>query len=254
MANTVYVVTGANSGLGLGMVKTFLSRPSTTVIGTVRNAAASEALKSEAASVQAGNGSSLHIIQLDFTNAVPVEKIRETFAAACPDHVDHVDVLVNNAGFSTPMTPVAFVSASDMRAAYETNTIAPLLVFQALRPLLLKAGSAPKLINVTSSVGSIGGMEPVPGGAYGPSKAALNYLTKAIHVQEEASGMVAVALHPGWVQTRNGHFVAKEWGYEPGPPVSVEDSVKGMVSIIDRATRESFSGQLVTMTGQILPW
>ncbi|KAL2132226.1 hypothetical protein VTI74DRAFT_4082 [Chaetomium olivicolor] len=237
MANTVYVATGTNSGLGLGMVKTFLSGLNTTVIGTVRNAAASETLKSEAASVHAATTAACTLFKLDFPNAVPAEKIRETFAAACPD-VGHVDVYVNNAGFSTPMAAVALVSASDMRAAYETNTIAPLLVFHAFRPLLP----------------NIGGMEPVPGGAYGPSKAALNYLTKAIHVQEEASDMVAVALHPGWVQMRNGHFVAKEWGYEPGPPVTVEDSVKGMVSIIDGATRESFSGQLVTMTGQILPW
>ena len=141
------------------------------------------------------------------------------------------------------------------------------MVFQALWPLLRRAKGqgqeqspsdgatgSPKLVMMTSSIGCLSEMEPGPGGSYGPSKAALNYLTKSLHTQHAADGLVAVALHPGWVRTRSGKFVASEWGFPGDPPVSVDDSVRDMLRVIDTAARDNVSGKLVTQTGDILPW
>lgn len=107
---------------------------------------------------------------------------------------------------------------------------------------------------MSSSVGCITTMEPFPGGAYGPSKAALNWLTKSLHAQGEESGLIALAMHPGWVKTRAGEFVASEWKYEAGPPHSLEQSVGGMIKVIDGATRESWGGKFVMFDGQELAW
>lgn len=251
-SNTVYVVTGGNRGLGLGLVKAFLTRPHTTVITTVRNTEAAASLKAE--SISLGEGSALHVVLLDFTTAPSPDDVRTAFTKEVGDTLDHIDVLINNAGVCPPLTMAAQTSAADLRVAYETNAIAPLMVFQGLWPLLQNAASSPKLIMISSSVGGIGSQEPVPGGAYGSSKAALNWITRALHVQNEAQGLIAVALHPGWVQTRAGDFVAREWNYSPGPPDTVEDSVKGMLEVIDGATRESVGGKFVTQTGQVLSW
>ncbi|KAE8418192.1 hypothetical protein BDV36DRAFT_308836 [Aspergillus pseudocaelatus] len=248
--NKVYVVTGGNRGLGLGLVKSLLARPATTVIASVRNAEAAASLQAEAQAVTAGKQSSLHILQLDFSSASAPETVAETFNTAAG--VDHIDVLICNAGYAAPMVPAALTSAEDLRASFETNTIAPLLVFQGLWPLLQKSAGAPKLINITSSVGSIGGQEPFPGGAYGPSRAAGNWLTRALHLQHP--NLIAVALHPGWVQTRAGDFVAQQWGYVPGPPETIDNSVKGMLQLIDGATREATSGKFITYEGQELVW
>jgi NAD(P)-dependent dehydrogenase (short-subunit alcohol dehydrogenase family) len=119
---------------------------------------------------------------------------------------------------------------------------------------LQKSTSAPKLAVISSSVSSIAEQEPFSGGAYGASKAASNWLTKALHNQHEADGLVAFALHPGWVQTRAGDFIAKEWGFSHSPPVTVEGSVRGMLDVIDSATRENVSGKFVSQTGDILSW
>lgn len=253
---TVYVVTGGNRGIGLGLVKKLLARPSTIVIASVRNSEAAASLKAEANSVSNADDSILYVMQLDFSSAVPPEDIRAELAAvAGPDTVNHVDVLICNAGVCPPMTPAAQTSAEDLRAAFETNTVASLLVFQAFWPLMKNSPSrTPKLIMMTSSVGGITAQEPVPGGAYGPSRAAQNWLTRALHIQNEADGLVSVALHPGWAQTRLGEFVAKEWNYPADPPVTVEDSVTGMLEVIDGATRDTFSGKFVTYNGQVLPW
>lgn len=247
----VYVVTGGNRGLGLGLVQSLLARPNTTVIATARNEEAVAGLKTDGASATKGANSDLQVLQFDFSTAIPAAKVSAAFAAT---RVDHVDVLILNAGFATAMTPGAQTTAEDLRASFEVNAIAPLLVFQGLWPLLQKAAGAPKLVWITSSVGSITDMEPFPGGAYGPSRAAQNWLTKALHVENEASGLVAVALHPGWVQTRAGDHVAKEWNIPSGPPVTVEDSVKGMLEVIDKATRETVGGKFVTQKGVFLQW
>ena len=253
--NTVYVVTGANRGLGLGLTKSLLSRPSTTVIGTVRNDEAAASLKADTDSITSANGTTLHIVKLDFSTAIPTEKILEAFHAAVGSGLSHIDVLINNAAVGPPFVPSVELRAEDLRAAFETNTIAPLLVFQALWPLLRRSPTGrPKLVMMSSSVGCVTEMEPLPGGAYGPSKAALNYLTKSLHTQHEADGLVALALHPGWVRTRAGAFVAREWGFPGEPPVSVDDSVRGMLDVIDAATRETASGKFLTQTGDVLAW
>lgn len=253
--NTVYVVTGANRGLGLGLTKSLLSRPSTTVIGTVRNDEAAASLKADTDSITSANGTTLHIVKLDFSTAIPTEKILEAFHAAVGSGLSHIDVLINNAAVGPPFVPSVELRAEDLRAAFETNTIAPLLVFQALWPLLRRSPTGrPKLVMMSSSVGCVTEMEPLPGGAYGPSKAALNYLTKSLHTQHEADGLVALALHPGWVRTRAGAFVAREWGFPGEPPVSVDDSVCGMLEVIDAATRETASGKFLTQTGDVLAW
>jgi NAD(P)-dependent dehydrogenase (short-subunit alcohol dehydrogenase family) len=244
--NTIYVVTGANRGVGLGLVKTLLTRPSTTVIATVRNDTAAKNLQGELSNVAASKDSTFEVVQLDFSSSLPPEQIRNAIVSK----VDHVDILICNAAVSPPMTLAAQTPAEDLRTAFEVNTIGPLTVFQGLWPLLQKS-AAPKLINMTSSVGCITFQE-VPGGAYGPSKAALNWITRALHIQNES--LVAVALHPGWVRTDMGEFSAREWGFPGAPMETVENSVQGILEVIDGATRDTTSGKYVTYKGQILPW
>ena len=248
---TVYVVTGGNRGIGLGLVESLLSRPHTIVIASVRNAEAAAQLKSRISST--GQDSTLHILELDFSIAPSPPKILEALKATVPD-LDHVDVLINNAAYISPLSIAAEISLEDLRQSFETNTYTPLMVFQAFWPLLQRSASAPKVIMVSSSVGSIGDQEPMPGGAYGPSKAALNWITRALHLQNEGTGLIAVALHPGWVQTDSGRFSASEWNYAPGPPHTLEESIAGMLSVIDNATRDSVSGSFVSFTGQVLSW
>lgn len=74
-----------------------------------------------------------------------------------------------------------------------------LALFQAVFPLL--GGEGKKFVAISSAVASIGDMEKVPmkSTAYGASKAALNYVIRKIHCENE--GLIAFPLNPGWVQT-----------------------------------------------------
>lgn len=57
----------------------------------------------------------------------------------------------------------------------------------------------PKFVAVSSSISTIAGMEYVPltVSSYGASKAALNFLGRKIHFENE--GLIAFAVHPGWM-------------------------------------------------------
>ncbi|KAF5021617.1 hypothetical protein F66182_6317, partial [Fusarium sp. NRRL 66182] len=121
----------------------------------------------------------------------------------------------------------------------------------ALWPLLQKS-AAPKLVNISSIASSItllnGHM-----GAYGPSKAALNWLTRSIHLQHEQ--LIAFAVHPGLVQTDMGAYAAKRIGLDWDKMETVEGSVGGILDVIDNATREKTSGKLVSYKGgEEMPW
>jgi NAD(P)-dependent dehydrogenase (short-subunit alcohol dehydrogenase family) len=255
--NTVYVITGANRGIGFGLVEAYLARPFTTVVAVVRSNTAATSLKAAAEKASKGNGSLLYTFEIDLSKVTKPESIRDRFHAAT-SNLSHVNTLICSAGHATPMPPTIEISAVHLRECFEVNTIAPLVMFQALWPLMsnnaIDSLSPPKFIVLSSSMGSIGAMEPFPGGAYGPSKAAINHIVKSLHMQMESNGLISVALHPGWVKTDLGNLVAKEWGYIAGPPDTVESSIRGILKVVDEATRENVSGRFVTQTSEELPW
>lgn len=260
--NKVYVVTGANRNIGLGIVKTLLARPQHTVVATVRSEEAKTSLEDEARSVPKGTGSTLEIIKYDFSTAVPPEQVESTFAKL---NIGHIDVLVLNTGGAQPLVHPSVTKAEDMRAAFELNSIAPLLVFQGLKSYLLQSKSTPKVISVTSAVGSIGDMDPFGGGGYGPSRAAQNWVARSIHLEFNGTKgdtrLICIALHPGWVQTETGQFAVDQWqsafkaiDYKiEMPPTKLEDSISGIIKVIDDATAEH-SGKFLTFEGKTLPW
>lgn len=117
-----------------------------------------------------------------------------------------------------------------MKAHFAVNTVGPVVLFQAVLPLL-KAAMAPKFVTVGSSAGSIGGMEqrPFPNAAYAPSKAAVHYLTKKIHVEHPE--LIALPVDPGWPRTEMGEMAASHFGFEEAE-LSVEESVGGIVKLV----------------------
>ncbi|KAF2805676.1 NAD(P)-binding protein [Mytilinidion resinicola] len=228
--NTVVLITGANRGIGHALTAEYLSRPHTTLIAAVRDPKAnSKALET----LPKGTGSTLLTVKIDSLSPTDAKAA----IAALPPSFPHIDLVIANAGV-TVFNPVLDITVDEYLYHQNINVLGPLLLFQATWPLLQKS-AAPKFIVISSSLGSVkaGPEWGMPSGAYGASKASINYLTRKLHFEHER--LVALPICPGWTQTDMGNesaavFRAAEGGLAP---VTLEDSIRGVVKEIDGAIR-----------------
>ncbi|KAJ5164355.1 Short-chain dehydrogenase/reductase SDR [Penicillium coprophilum] len=236
-------------GIGRTLVESFLLRPKHTVIASVRDTTADYVKELEA--LPKSDGSRIQLVKIESSNSADP-------AAAIKDlkDVDHIDVVVANAGGAGEkgLISLDLVSPESAADVFTVNTLGPLALYQAVKPLLEKA-QAPKWVSVSSAAGSIGRLEVhgahiVP--AYGIAKAGLNWLTTAIHSANK--GFIAFAVHPGLVQTEPGNKAARGMGLSQAP-ISQRQSVDAMLNLIDNSTRETTSGKFwYVIDGTEVPW
>jgi norsolorinic acid ketoreductase len=248
MTQTVSLVTGANRGIGKGLVTELLKREDAIVIGTVRdtNSTSSKDLENLAK----GQNSRLILVKLDAeseTDAIDAAKMLRD-----QHNITHIDTIIANAGISNYFGPVATTPASQVLDHFRINTLGPLLLFQAFAEFL-EASEQPKFVVISTGIASIGDMGslPIPAAAYGVSKAAINYITRKIHFENE--NLVAFVISPGWVQTEMGNAGAVANGMEQAP-VTLEDSVNGVLGKVDKATREGMGGTFQSFDETAYAW
>lgn len=90
----------------------------------------------------------------------------------------------------------------DFTEQWNVNVLGPVVLFRAAYHLLKKATN-PQFFIISSAAGGMTNMYgAMPNGAYGSSKAAINYLAKKISYEEEF--LTSVAFHPGMVSSDMG--------------------------------------------------
>jgi norsolorinic acid ketoreductase len=148
---TIYLVTGANRGIGKGITQALLRRENTTVLATVRDPSDTT---SQALSDLPRTGSVLHILQLDSTSPKSVTAAAKTVEQL---GIHHIDVVLANAGISKYYGTAFDTPAEELTEHLHVNAVGPLLLFQAFYNLLEKS-SKPKFIAVTTGLASIADM------------------------------------------------------------------------------------------------
>ncbi|KAK9318858.1 NAD(P)-binding protein [Lipomyces orientalis] len=242
--HTIYLITGANRGIGLGLTKTLLGRPNTVVIAAVRDPA-TQAFQG----IHLAENSKLIIAKIDSKSATDAAEAMKTLQK---EHdITKIDTVIANAGISKFVGAVINTPISEIRDHFEVNTISIVVLFQAVWPLL-SASSQPRLVTLSTGTGSIAGMGdlPFPFLAYGLSKSGVNYITRKISF--EHPDLIAFPISPGWVQTDMGTAGAKANGMEDAP-VSLKDSVSGILRQIDNSTKAT-SGTFAGFDGVSFPW
>ncbi|KAI0835407.1 NAD(P)-binding protein [Hypoxylon sp. FL0890] len=196
---------------GKELLQRYLAQPDHIVIAANRNPAhpTSQALSL----LPKAEGSKLIVVQLDATVETDVfESVKELQEK---HGVDRLDIVIANAGVSYVWPAVADVKIDDIRAHIEANVYGVVTLYQATRPLLRKAGREPVFAPMGSASGLLGDQPPVPNAAYGPSKAAVNWLTIPINAEDD--WLNAFVLCPGWVSTELGDAGARGLGLEKAP-------------------------------------
>ncbi|KAM4614269.1 C-signal-like [Discoglossus pictus] len=249
------LVTGSNRGIGLEMVKKFLSRaqPPEQIFATCRDP---DGPRAEELKNLASKHPNLVMVQLDATDATSIKEAVTTVETHVKD--SGLNLLINNAGVMTRVD-LETVDAEDMLNVYKTNVVGPLLVTQAFYPLLKKSAlihdqeplSCQKaaVVNVSSMLGSIDQMSVTFNPAkqvvsYRISKAALNMLTRCQAEGYKKDGILCIAVQPGWVKTDMGTERA---------PLTTDESVTGIMKVLNSLS-EKQNCILLGYDGSSVPW
>ena len=223
----IALVTGANQGVGLQVVKELAAAGVTVLLGS-RDLARGEAAAADIAGATA--------IQIDVTDlasiAAAAERVRTEFG--------RLDLLVNKAGISntadgnrTPEQKAANARAStasldEIRAVWDVNVFGVLAVYQAMLPLLRESSDA-RIVNVSSGVGSLASVADPSfpfhvnyGPVYPASKAAENALVLAMMIELEDTDIKVNLVSPGYTSTALNDFAGTE---------SIEDGSREVVRV-----------------------
>ena len=198
----VAIVTGANRGIGLEICRQLGRQEDLLVLVTSRDqqkgVMVCEQLRDE--------GLNVRYHQLDVNDPKSIK----TLAQDVENEFGRCDILVNNAG----ILPDAVVRPGDsfpsvfradpqtITKAMATNVYGPLLLCQALVPLM-KKNKFGRIVNLSSGMGQLADMN---GGypAYRISKASLNALTRILADELQEENILVNTMCPGWVKTDMG--------------------------------------------------
>ncbi len=234
---TTTLITGANKGLGYETARQLIAAGHTVYIGSRDPGRGREAAKK------------LHarLVELDVTDDASVAAAVKVIEAD-----GGLDVLVNNAGIegrgeNNTIIEAGSVTADMMREVFETNVFGVVRVTHAFLPLLRRS-SAPVVVNVSSSLGSLHLAESpesptffYPGVAYPASKSAVNMIT--VQFAKQLPGMRINAVEPGYTDTDlNGHTGTQ----------TVEEGARIIVEMA-QTTSEGPTGGYFSVDGPV-PW
>ncbi len=201
-AQKTVLITGANRGIGRAMAKLFSAEGYHVIAGVRDVEKAAEVVRE----VEAAGGS-IEVVALDVGDP---ESIASAAKAVGARH-RVLDALVNNAAIHVSMADTILAARhEDFEVSMRTNAFGPLEVVKAFLPLL-KASGHPRIVNVSSSVGSVA--ETVnPDSSYGfydtasyrLSKTMLNGITGMLAKTLRADGVKVNAMCLGWTHTDMG--------------------------------------------------
>jgi NAD(P)-dependent dehydrogenase (short-subunit alcohol dehydrogenase family) len=256
MSSETILVTGASSGLGLAFVQHYASlspRPNIIAIDN-KPFPANTTIEQE----------TLHFHQIDITSSQKTEELASTLASTPITLILHCagirglvpEIVAREKQSSEVVAATETLEVMDhttMMRTFEINTWGTFNVVKSFLPNLRLAAaqnsnpsSKPKVVILSSRMGSISANTAGGGYAYRASKAALNAVVKSFAI--DVPDVQFLMLHPGRVQTG-----LVEWKEEGA--IGVEESVRDCMRVLGKMEEEGWeSGRLVDRFGMVIPW
>ncbi len=211
----VALVTGADRGLGLAMVKNLLDQSWIVFAGKHLDWPELDELNEKFPL-------NLNVIPLDVGSD---ESVIES-AKLVQSSVSHIDLLIANAAINRSHQVNSIrqnPSMEHMAMEFNVNAIGALRVVNSFLPLL-DAGQMKRLCFVSSEAGSIGASKRTGWFGYCMSKAALNMAVKNLSNDLSVQGFSFRLYHPGWLKTYMSGTKNEQASMEPeeGAEIAIE--------------------------------
>ncbi|KAF8962120.1 hypothetical protein BDZ97DRAFT_1733307 [Flammula alnicola] len=244
-----WLITGANRGIGFGIVENLLKKEDTFVIATARDAKAPSLT-----ALAAKYPKTLKVVEMDITSQESVDKAVEIVTPLLPNGLDYI---VNNAGKNPqPNTKFEDLDLDVFEEEIAFNTTAPLRVSRAFLPLIKKS-ELKRIIFISSVLASsnITFMMANQFNAYSVAKAALNMLAHKWGASLKYEGVTTAAIHPGWTQTPLGEGI-NDWmaKYAANVPHFTPEAAANNVIRTSEALTLEKTGAFWHADGTNLPW
>lgn len=230
LAGSTALVTGSSRGIGAGLADAL-------------EAAGVKVLRHGSAPTPG----SPELIVADLASAEGVAALTD----AVHERVDHLDLVVNNAGVELP-SRLENMSDDSLRRTLDVNLTAPLLVTRSLLPLL-RAGRGRSVVMVTSIHDAV----PYSGNvAYVASKAGLEAATRTLALELASDRIRVNALAPGAIETELNREVIDEMGRDRfdswiplGRVGQIDDLVGALLFLASEASRYVSGARLLVDGG-----
>jgi short-subunit dehydrogenase len=227
------VITGASSGIGAEFARRLAAEGFSLLLTARRE----DRLRELAESLRRGCGVATHVLVADLSRIEDVRRLADKIGAT-----DRIDVLVNNAGFST-VGPFSETDPEGQWDLIKVQTAAPVILTRAAVPGMIRRKRG--LVIFTSSASAF---MPSPGsGAYIPAKAFLVSLARTLASELGLSGVRVQALCPGYTRTEFHEHPAFDGlkGFLPGWVWGTSQDV------VEESLRGARKGRVVVIPGRL---
>lgn len=235
----VAIITGAGSGLGLGIAKA-LHRDGFAIVGTGRDEAKLAMLRDEI-----GVPDHIETVAVDMTSNDAPHAIIDAALARW----GRADAVINNAGVGSP-TPVHETTDDGLDYFLDLMLRAP---FRLIREALPHLQSGAAIVNITSVFAILGGKR---GGPYSAAKGGMDALTKHIACEYGPAGIRCNAVAPAAIPTpmtfkrfEDERFRRMNVDMTPFPRLGTVDDVAEMVAFLCSDRAAFINGQTIAVDG-----
>ena len=198
------LITGANKGIGFETAKQLAQSGYFVYLGSRNKAKGFEALDK----LKALGTNNADCIEIDVTNIDSIKSARKELESK----TQQLDVLINNAGIGGGQPQnISTYEIENLRKVFETNFFGAVQTTQQFIPLLKKSNE-PRIVNVSSELGSLAVHNNTQNGnyqiydAYSITKTALNAFTVMLANEFRDSSFKINSVTPGYTATDLNHF------------------------------------------------
>lgn len=201
------LITGGARGIGKELIKVYYAN-NYNVFSVVRKQEDAEKLNKEFTN-------NFTPIVTDLTDDKCIDIIKNTLSKT----INHLDMLINNAGIPGNAYKIEDVTSTEMKSLFEVHCIAIIRTTQATFGFL-KNSTNPKIVNITSRLGSLNAMASGEfdgrdfSYSYRIAKASQNMLSICLNQELKPYNIDVISIHPGKVQTQSGSSDANSSAYE----------------------------------------